>query len=62
MAVSRLEPRLHPETSTTIFTGWSRMSVPIDSIKIKQIGRNRVGEEKPSCVYAGLKPTLIRPH
>ena len=51
--VSRMKPWVTPE-GVTQFGGWARMSLPISSFSVVEVGQPKVGENKPSRVRADI--------
>ncbi|XP_047133675.2 RNA helicase aquarius isoform X1 [Hydra vulgaris] len=59
--ISRIKP-WKSEYGDTLFQGWARMAVPINSFSIIEVGKPKVGETCPSRVLADVKITLSQRH
>jgi intron-binding protein aquarius len=57
-AVVRSRPYYSFEDQTVCFAGWSRMAQPVINFSIADVGKPRVGEDKPSHVRANLTVDL----
>ncbi|CEO95768.1 hypothetical protein PBRA_004481 [Plasmodiophora brassicae] len=58
-AIRKIDARLHPEMQDrTIFTGWSRMAIPIRAFSMTKIARSNIGDDKPSEVIAEIEVDL----
>lgn len=49
MSIKRMKPRIS-RSDTTIFTGWSRMAIPIQGFKITNVLKADIGDSYPSLV------------
>lgn len=56
-AVVHLKP-WQAEDGSTMFGGWARMAIPIDSFAITEIGKPNIGDDKPSLVKAEVVVNL----
>jgi RecA/RadA recombinase len=50
-ACERIQPKLNRHNKT-VFTGWSRMAVPIDRVAVTQVRKPRLGDKMPALVQA----------
>jgi hypothetical protein len=58
LTVERLRPRLSGSGNQTVFTGWSRMAVPIRGFKMREIRKPNIGETVPARVTAEVAVDL----
>jgi intron-binding protein aquarius len=56
--VSKLRPRLNNAGTTTVFTGWARMALPIYSFSITSVKKPDIGETKPALVRGEITVDL----
>lgn len=56
-AIAHMKP-WRAENGSTIFGGWARMSIAIDSFTITEVGKANIGESKPSRVKAEVVVNL----
>ena len=56
-AVKHLKP-VRDRLKGTVFSGWSRMAVPLDSFELIEVSRARLGETRPERVRGEIKFSL----
>lgn len=62
--VKRLQPRFSFEDvqkdARTTFEGWARMAMPLNTFEVTEVGKPKIGERRPSRVYADLRYDIGR--
>ncbi|KAI9192971.1 intron-binding protein aquarius [Polychytrium aggregatum] len=60
-AVQRLSPKYNPDagnSTSTVFSGWARMAVPVTEFRIRTVSEPKLGEVKPAYVTADVSFSL----